>query len=54
MTPEEVKKLENEAWRKGYELGVQVAIRDHKDAIKIGEAILHVLDCRYESKKEEY
>ena len=47
-------KEESEIWRKGYDLGVQNTLRDNDEALKLGRAILNVLDNRYEFKEEEY
>lgn len=43
-----------EAWRKGYDLGVKNTLHTEKEAIKIGQAILEVLDNRYEFAEEDY
>lgn len=45
---------EHEAWRRGYDLGVQKTLRDNEDAIKIGKAILDVMGDRFEFKQEDY
>lgn len=45
---------ESEAWKRGYELGVQDNLRQNGDAIKIGDAILDVLDSRYQRIEEDY
>ncbi len=50
----EIAELKNEEWRKGYELGVKVTLKDNSQAIKLGEAIISVLDNRYEFQKEDY
>lgn len=47
-TPEDV------AWRKGYDMGVQNALRTNDIAIKIGSAILDALDKRYQQHEEDY
>lgn len=49
-----MKKEEADIWRDGYEAGLKKALRDNDEAIKIGSAILDVLDNRYEFSKEEY
>lgn len=45
---------EDVAWRKGYDLGIQTALRQNDEAIKIGLAILAVLDNRYEFSQKDY
>lgn len=52
MTPEETEK--QEAWRKGYDLGTKNTLRENAEAIKLGQAILDVLDNRYESAERGY
>lgn len=47
------KKLSDE-WRKGYDLGVEAALRENDIAIKIGRAILDALDDRYKFKNNDY
>lgn len=47
-------KEEQEAWRRGYESGMQVVLRKEDAAIKIGTAILNVLDTRYQFVQEDY
>lgn len=44
----------NEAWRKGYDLGVQKTLRDNDAAIRIGKTILEVMHERFEPAKEDY
>ncbi len=44
---------ENE-WKKGYDLGCQNALRENNVAIKMGKAIMDILDDRYEFKEEDY
>ena len=41
-------------WREGYDMGFKAAQRENDEAIRIGDAILRVLDERYEYKKEDY
>lgn len=41
-------------WKKGYDQGMKNAIYENNAALKIGSAILDVLDTRYEFKKEDY
>lgn len=45
---------EEAAWKEGYEAGLKQALEQKKLAISIGEAILDVLDERYEIKGEDY
>lgn len=44
----------NTEWRKGYDLGVSITLRNNEDAIQIGRAILDVLDRRYEGIRKDY
>jgi len=53
MKKEEESEL-NKKWREGFEMGMKAAMNDYGAAIKIGEAILSVLDERYELAKEDY
>ncbi len=50
----EIETKEDSDWRRGYNLGVQTAMRQNDIAIKIGRAILDALDERYEFSKEDY
>lgn len=43
-----------ETWRKGYDLGTRNALEKNSAALQIGNAILAVLDNRYEFAKEDY
>lgn len=45
---------ENEIWRKGYDLGMKNALQQNSQALAIGNAILAVLDNRYEFAKTDY
>ena len=45
---------ENEAWRRGYDLGVKNTLKENNVALIMGHAILSALDERYEFKKEDY
>ena len=44
----------DDEWRKGYDIGFKAAMREHDEAVKIGNAVLDVLDNRYQFKKEDY
>ncbi len=47
-------KEENDIFRIGFEMGKRHSIDENQDSIKIGDAILAVLDSRYEFKEEDY
>lgn len=47
-------KEEAKIWKEGYESGHKAATREEDSAIKIGRAILDVLDNRYEFAEEDY
>lgn len=48
MTEKEIQEIKNKVWREGYDLGVQNTLKTNDKALKIGQAILNVLDERYE------
>jgi hypothetical protein len=43
-----------EEWRKGYDCGVKNTLHQNRIALRLGEAILAILDERYEFAKEDY
>ena len=45
-------KTEREAWRRGFEQGMETVLRQNEEPLKIGEAILVVLDKRYDKRYE--
>lgn len=49
---EEVEEKSADTWIDGYNKGYQTALKENKEKIGIGEAILKVLDERYEFKNE--
>jgi hypothetical protein len=44
----------DDGWKKGYDLGVKMTLKDNDAAIQIGNAILSVLDNRYEFCERDY
>lgn len=50
----ELEAKELSPWQKGYEAGANMVLREHGNAMKLGKAILDVLDDIYEFKKEDY
>jgi hypothetical protein len=49
MTDQEAK-----IWKEGYEAGAKMVLNQNDKEIKIGKAIMEVLDERYEFKQEDY
>lgn len=49
MTKEQAK-----FWKQGFDSGVKNILYEKEQAIKIGEAILNVLDERYEFAEKDY
>lgn len=47
-------KEEAKIWKEGYDSGCKSTLHNEGAAIKIGRAILDVLDNRYEFAKEDY
>ncbi len=45
---------ETEAWKRGYDAGMKTALYQNSKALALGNAILNVLDERYEFAKEDY
>jgi hypothetical protein len=56
VSPKKVRgpKKSTSLWKDGFEIGVKTALRDNDTAIKLGLAMLEILDRRYEPKKEDY
>lgn len=52
MKNETKEKTTDSPWIEGYNKGYKTALEDKKEAIEIGEAIIKVLDKRYEFKNE--